>query len=184
MLLSTVLPTQRRIQVPDTSSYCKAQRYQQLKRVPSIRRPLAPQTNMAEPAGPRLVEEHKEYYGEHDLEIHELEMNIVRGVGEFGAVRDQPMEGRNRQKLTEHHYGLHLTMNCNWYSCFCTHISLITLVYRISQDVRATAVRPSTSVHDSQPSGCGVIQHALSAHRHIWCIFSAAQDLVEHPPLR
>ncbi|KAG2036517.1 hypothetical protein BDR03DRAFT_452147 [Suillus americanus] len=29
----------------------------------------------------------------------------------FGAIRDQPMEGRNRQTLTEHRYGLHLTMN-------------------------------------------------------------------------
>ena len=61
---------------------------------------------------------------------HELETNIVREVGEFDAVRDRPMEGRNCQKLTEHRYGLHLTMNCDWYSCFCTHISLLT-VYRM-----------------------------------------------------
>ncbi|KAG0700869.1 hypothetical protein DFH29DRAFT_1069958 [Suillus ampliporus] len=45
---------------------------------------------------------------------HELETNIVREVGEFGAIRDWPREGRNRQNLTEHRYGLHLTMNCDW----------------------------------------------------------------------
>lgn len=49
---------------------------------------------------------------------HELEANIVREVGEFGAVYDCPTEGQNHQNLTEHLYGLHLIMNCDWYSCF------------------------------------------------------------------
>ncbi|KAG2144482.1 hypothetical protein DEU56DRAFT_789801 [Suillus clintonianus] len=50
----------------------------------------------------------------HGTQWHGLETNILREVGEFGAVRDRAMEGRMVKKLTEHRYGLHLTMNTDW----------------------------------------------------------------------
>lgn len=50
----------------------------------------------------------------HGTQRHDLETNILREVGEFGAVRDRAMEGRMVKKLTERRYGLHLTMNTDW----------------------------------------------------------------------
>ncbi|KAG1734538.1 hypothetical protein EDD22DRAFT_1011418 [Suillus occidentalis] len=43
----------------------------------------------------------------HGTQWHDLETNILREV-------DRAMEGRMVKKLTEHRYGLHLTMNTDW----------------------------------------------------------------------
>ncbi|KAG0702799.1 hypothetical protein DFH29DRAFT_1068931 [Suillus ampliporus] len=89
----------------------KAQGYQQLKRVPSIRRPLAPQTNVAEPAGPHVVEGPiEEYYGEHEIQAHddhELQYNADQfegGNNEAHPVPELPdhppaAEGQINQEL-------------------------------------------------------------------------------------
>lgn len=46
---------------------------------------------------------------------HELETNTVRETGELGTVRDRPQDnGPTATKLTEHRYGLHLTLNIDW----------------------------------------------------------------------
>ncbi|KAG2757569.1 hypothetical protein P692DRAFT_20711205 [Suillus brevipes Sb2] len=46
---------------------------------------------------------------------HELETNTVREIGELGTVRDRPQDNQPATtKLTEHRYGLHLTLNIDW----------------------------------------------------------------------
>ncbi|KAG1737090.1 uncharacterized protein EDB91DRAFT_1249737 [Suillus paluster] len=48
---------------------------------------------------------------------HELETNTVREIGELGTVHDCPQDldnGPTATKLTEHRYGLHLTLNIDW----------------------------------------------------------------------
>lgn len=46
---------------------------------------------------------------------HELETNTVCEIGELGTVRDRPQDNQPATtKLTEHRYGLHLTLNIDW----------------------------------------------------------------------
>ena len=41
--------------------------------------------------------------------------NSVREVGDMGTVRDVPRNPGPREKLTSHRFGLHLTLNTDWY---------------------------------------------------------------------
>jgi hypothetical protein len=46
---------------------------------------------------------------------HELETNTIREIGELGAIRDRPPNNSpTAMKITEHRYGLHLTLNIVW----------------------------------------------------------------------
>ncbi|KAG2346616.1 hypothetical protein BDR05DRAFT_974579 [Suillus weaverae] len=46
---------------------------------------------------------------------HELEMNTIREIGELGTIHDCPQDNRPMaMKITEHRYGLHLTLNIDW----------------------------------------------------------------------
>ncbi|KAG1760475.1 hypothetical protein EDD22DRAFT_990093 [Suillus occidentalis] len=46
---------------------------------------------------------------------HELETNTIREIGELGTIRDRPQDNRPiATKITEHRYGLHLTLNIDW----------------------------------------------------------------------
>jgi hypothetical protein len=46
---------------------------------------------------------------------HELETNTIREIGELGIIRDRPQDNRPiATKITEHRYGLHLTLNIDW----------------------------------------------------------------------
>ncbi|KAG1774897.1 hypothetical protein EV702DRAFT_1237500 [Suillus placidus] len=46
---------------------------------------------------------------------HELETNTIREIGELGTIRDCPQDNRPMAtKITEHRYGLHLTLNIDW----------------------------------------------------------------------
>ncbi|KAJ3508326.1 hypothetical protein NLJ89_g5817 [Agrocybe chaxingu] len=41
--------------------------------------------------------------------------SMRREVGNFGTVRDVPIEGAECEKLTSHRYGLHLSVNTDWF---------------------------------------------------------------------
>ncbi|KAG2050544.1 hypothetical protein BDR06DRAFT_998615 [Suillus hirtellus] len=46
---------------------------------------------------------------------HELKTNTVREIGKLGTVHDRPQDNQPATtKLTEHRYGLHLTLNIDW----------------------------------------------------------------------
>ncbi|KAJ3512148.1 hypothetical protein NMY22_g15420 [Coprinellus aureogranulatus] len=54
----------------------------------------------------------------HDGEIwHDLKTNIRREVGDQGTVRDVECEG-GAKRLTENRYGLHITINIDWFGSF------------------------------------------------------------------
>lgn len=85
----------------------------------------------------------------HGTAWHDLETNIVREIGEFGAVRDQPADGIAAKKLTAHRYGLHLTMNTDWYVCFVRIYPTDTLCCRMG-------------ILENRPHSTGAIYFAIN----------------------
>ncbi|KAE9397322.1 hypothetical protein BT96DRAFT_941038 [Gymnopus androsaceus JB14] len=49
---------------------------------------------------------------------HELETGIKREQGNLGHVRDVLRSEGSEKKLTDHHFGLHLTVNLDWFRAF------------------------------------------------------------------
>ncbi|EAU86909.2 hypothetical protein CC1G_10800 [Coprinopsis cinerea okayama7 len=56
----------------------------------------------------------------HDGSIwHDLKTQIHRETGNLGSVRDVPGEGEaGPRRLTEHRFGLHMSVNIDWFGCF------------------------------------------------------------------
>ncbi|KAE9404137.1 hypothetical protein BT96DRAFT_955712 [Gymnopus androsaceus JB14] len=49
---------------------------------------------------------------------HELKTGIKREQGNLGHVRDVPRSEGSEKKLTDHRFGLHLTVNLDWFGAF------------------------------------------------------------------
>jgi hypothetical protein len=54
----------------------------------------------------------------HDADIwHDLRTGIKREIGNYGTIRDTPLGEDTEHKLTDFRFGLHLSINLDWYVC-------------------------------------------------------------------